>query len=56
MGQGVTKKPRNRAAQDVTLINQRAIDRRLDTLERQMKALLLGAKVSLSIRTMGQKR
>lgn len=34
------KKPRNRMAQDINLINKRKIDRRLAVLERQMKFLL----------------
>lgn len=36
------KKPRNRAAQDVTLINLRAIKKRVTALERRVRALERG--------------
>ncbi len=50
------RKPRNRLAQDITRIQKNVIDRRLDTLERQMKALLDGADRAVAVRPIKDKK
>jgi len=46
----MAKKPRNRAAQDSTLINLRALKKRIDTLETFLSTRLSLIEVALGLR------